>query len=164
MRNKRDDFRLDGYRQVKNSLRWARSDDNPEYNGGGNARQIVRYAHGYKWFGEEGMSAQESLENDGIACKCIDLEEFKYECYAPDPEFDDCCVHFITTEGYIEESLTKNENLADFLIKSRISMVEFKLMDIIYKLWYICRYYDIVEFLELGNIDAIPIEDIVLND
>ncbi len=153
---------LKGYYDIKKSLRWARSNNNPNYNGGGNARETVRYAHGYKWFGVANLNVEVSLDSFGIACKCINLEDFKYECYAPDPEFEDCCINFTTTEEYIEETLVRNDQLSDFLVKSGISMVDFKLIEITEKLYYLCDYYDIIEFLGLGEIDAIPKEDINL--
>ncbi len=56
--------------------------------------------HDYKWFGLKGMTAKESLEQYGIAARCLSVGG-EYECYAPDPDEEDCSIYFVTTESYL---------------------------------------------------------------
>ncbi len=125
--------------------------------------QVVRSAHGYKWFGLCG-TAMDSIKKYGIAARCLDLEKFEYECYAPDPDEDDCSIYFITTEGYIEEKVRKHPQLSAFLIQQRLSIKEFFLMEITEKIYFVCQFFDIIELfgikteetfernsIELGN-------------
>lgn len=125
---------------------------------------VVRSAHHYKWFGLYGLKAKESLSQYGIAARCLDLEKFEYECYAPDPDEDDCSIYFITTEEYIEEHLQKSPQLASFVIDTNVSLREFKLMDITDKLLLICNTFDVIKFLELDIDECYERDSIELGD
>ena len=52
-----------------------------------------------KWFGLKGLSAKDSLAQYGIAVRKMGVD---YECYAPDPDEDDCSIYFTTTGRYID--------------------------------------------------------------
>lgn len=125
--------------------------------------QVVRSAHGYKWFGLWG-TAEDSLKKYGIAARCIDLEKFEYECYAPDPDEDDCSIYFITTEGYIEEKVRKSPQLSSFLIRQNVSMKEFLLMEITDKVYAVCLFFNIIELLDLQIDETFERDSIELVD
>ena len=126
--------------------------------------QVVRSAHYYKWFGLYGLKAKDSLSQYGIAARCLDLEKFEYECYAPDPDEDDCSIYFITTEDYIEEHLQKSPQLFLFFKDTNVSLREFKLMEITDKLHLICNNFDIINFLELDIDECFERDSIILDD
>lgn len=126
--------------------------------------QVVRSAHYYKWFGLYGLKAKDSLSQYGIAARCLDLEKFEYECYAPDPDEDDCSIYFITTEDYIEEHLQKSPQLSLFFKDTNVSLREFKLMEITDKLHLICNNFDIIKFLELDIDECFEKDSIKLDD
>lgn len=125
--------------------------------------QVVRSAHGYKWFGLWG-TAEDSLKKYGIAARCIDLERFEYECYAPDPDEDDCSIYFVTTEGYMEEKVRKSPLLSSFLIRLNISMKEFLLMEITDKVYAVCHFFDIIDLLDLQIDETFERDSIELID
>ena len=125
-------------------------------------RSVIRYSHNYKWFGFC-KKLEDSIKIYRIAAKCIDLEELRYQCYAPDPDYDDCCVYFETTEEDIEKKQKKHPQLRNFIVESGISLVDFLFMEIIDKIYYLSEYFDLVEFMGLKGEegDAIPIDDVI---
>lgn len=125
---------------------------------------IARSAHGYKWFGIKNQIAEKSLFQYGIAARCLDLEKFEYECYAPDPDEDNCSIYFITTEDYIEEHLEESSQLPSFTKETNVSLREFKLMEITDKLLLICDYFDVIDFLELDIDECIETDSIILDN
>ena len=131
-------------------------------NNSGPRRSVIRGAHNYEWFGLF-YNAEESIKYYKIAAKCIDLEEQKYKCYAPDPDYDDCCICFETTEENLEQRLKSHPRLKDFIIERHISLVDFMLMEIPEKIYHLSNYFDLVEFLDLEGeeSDAIPIEHVI---
>lgn len=121
-------------------------------------------AHDYKWFGLKGLNAKDSLAQYGIAARCLNVESFEYECYAPDPEEEDCSFYFITTEGNIEEHLQKSKQLAMFMLEKSVSLSEFKLLEITEKLHLLCDFFNIIDFLELSIDECYERDKIVLDD
>lgn len=121
-------------------------------------------AHDYKWFGLKGLNAKDSLAQYGIAARCLNVENFEYECYAPDPEEEDCSFYFVTTEGYIEEHLQNSKQLAMFMLEKSVSLSEFKLLDITEKIHLLCDFCNIIDFLELSIDESYERDRIVLDD
>lgn len=121
-------------------------------------------AHDYKWFGLKGLNAKDSLAQYGIAARCLNVENFEYECYAPDPEEENCSFYFVTTEGYIEEHLQNSKQLAKFMLKKSVSLSEFKLLDITEKIHLLCDFCNIIDFLELSIDESYERDRIVLDD
>ena len=121
-------------------------------------------AHDYKWFGLKGLKAKDSLVQYGIAARCLNVERFEYECYAPDPDEEDCSFFFITTEGYIEEHLQKSPKLAKFMLEKNVSLNDFKMLEITEKLHLLCDFFNIIDFLELSIDECYERDMIELND
>lgn len=127
--------------------------------------QKMRYAHGYKWFGIDGLPAITSIRRFRIAVKCKNLTYFEYECYAPDPEYDDCCIHFSFMEDDLDKIIKHRADLVDFLASCSLSLVEFMLSEIEDKLLYISQFYDIIELLGLDeDTEAIFARDLIFHD
>lgn len=126
-------------------------------------RTVTRYAHNYEWFGLDVFDAVESIERFRIAALCLSLENLKFKCYAPDPEYDDCCICFSTTEEELEIAVKKSSLLRDFLAQAGTTLVDFSLAEITDKLFYLSNFFDIIELLGLGEeeSEAIPIEDVI---
>jgi hypothetical protein len=126
-------------------------------------RTVTRSAHNYEWFGIDIFNAIESIEKFRVAALCLSLEDLKFKCYAPDPEYDDCCICFTTTEEDLEVAVKKNPQLRDFLAQSGTSLVEFSLTEITDKIFYSSNFFDIIELMGLGEeeSEAIPIEEVI---
>lgn len=126
--------------------------------------KVVRYAYDYKWFGVFGLTAKESLKEYGIAARCINLEKFEYECYAPDPDEEDCSIYFITTEGDIEEQLRKHRGLSTFLLQHNLYWKQFLLMDITEKIYVTSLHFDLIDLLGLDVDETFVRSEIELED
>lgn len=126
--------------------------------------RITRSAHRYKWFGANGADYMTSLEEYGIAAKCIDLYFGEYRCYIPvevDGYDEVCLAEIETTDEMIISTLTKRMDLIQFLEYKDISLRDFKLLEITDKLLFLCDYYDIYDFLGLDD-DIFEKSDIIL--
>lgn len=126
--------------------------------------RITRSAHRYKWFGANGEDYMTSLEEYGIAAKCIDLYFGEYRCYIPvevDGYDEDYLAEIETTDETIISTLTKRIDLIQFLEYKDISLRDFKLLEITDKLLLLCDYYDIYDFLGLDD-DIFEKSDIIL--
>ena len=95
--------------------------------------------HDYNWFGLKGLSAKDSLAQYGIAVRKMG---FEYECYAPDPDEDDCSIYFKTTGGYIDYYLQNSPQLAKFMYENRITLNDFKLLQIPEKIHLLCDFFN----------------------
>ena len=126
-------------------------------------RSVTRSAHDYEWFGLDIFDAIESIEKFRIAALCLSLEDLKFKCYAPDPEYDDCCICFIATEEELEIAIKRSPQLRDFLAQAGTTLVDFSLAEITDKLFYLTNFFDIIELLGLGEeeSEAILIEDVI---
>lgn len=113
-----------------------------------------------KWFGLKGLSAKVSLAQYGIAARYLGGE---YECYAPDPDEDDCSIYFKTTGGYIDYYLQNSPQLAKFMYEKRITLNDFKLLGIPEKIHLLCDFFNIIDLLEL-NIDECYERDMIKLD
>lgn len=126
--------------------------------------RITRSAHRYKWFGANGEDYMTSLEEYGIAAKCIDLYFGEYRCYIPvevDGYDEDYLAEIETTDETIISTLTKRIDLIQFLEYKDISLRDFKLLEITDKLLLLCDYYDIYDFLGLDD-DIFEKSEIIL--
>ena len=123
--------------------------------------QIPKYMTLWRGYGK--LSAIESVKEHGYAIRLKNTNSVLYECYLPDPEYDDCCVCVdeITVEDILERLINHHE-ITHFLgrIGATITDIrnEYKIDDI---LKAICDYFDVIDFFELGEIDAIPKDDII---
>lgn len=126
--------------------------------------KVIRSAHNYEWFGLFGLTAKESLIEYGIAARCIDLEKYEFECYAPDPDEDDCSIYFITTEDYIEERLRKHRELSTFLIQNNLSMKQFRLMEITEMIYVTALHFDLIDLLGLDIDETFIRTELSLDD
>ena len=126
--------------------------------------RISRSAHGYKWFGVNGMDYMISLKKYGIVAKCVNLYFGDYICYVP-VEIDDydgeCLAEIKATDDSIVSALTIRHDLVFFLEYEDISLRDFKLLEITDKLFYLCDYYDIYDFLGLDE-DLCDKNDVIL--
>lgn len=116
--------------------------------------RISRSAHGYKWFGVNGVDYMISLKKYGIVAKCINLFFGDYICYVPveiDDYDGDCLAEIETSDDDIVSTLSKRQDLMAFLEYKDISLRDFKLLEITDKLFYLCDYYDIYDFLGLDE-------------
>ncbi len=126
------------------------------------ARVKYRYA-AKRWFGLKGFSLYENFLKQGIAVRYVNVDFLECECYAPDPEYDDCSIYFIITEDELERIVKGRRDLYDFLTSAGVTMVNFILMEMPEKLFHLCQYYDIIELLGLDDdIEAIPREELIL--
>ena len=127
---------------------------------------VTRYSYDYEWVGMELGDAYESLLEYGFAIKCLDLVELKWECYLPDPEYDDCSIHLIITEDEVNSLIRKSKDLLEFLSSFDITMMDFSSLEMVNKLMYVCDFFNIVELFDLRGKDAeaIPIDEIKLID
>ena len=118
-------------------------------------------AHDYKWFGLKGLNAKDSLAQYGIAARYLGGE---YECYAPDPEEDDCSIYFKTTGVYIDYFLQNSPQLAKFMYEKRITLNDFKLLGIPEKIHLLCDFFNIIDLLELNIDECYERDTIELDD
>lgn len=118
-------------------------------------------AHDYKWFGLNGLKAMDSLVQYGIAARCLNVEMLEFECYAPDPDEEDCSIYFVTTEGYIEERLQNSPQLSKFMFEKRVTLRDFMKLQITEQLHLLCAFFNIIDFLEL-NIDECYERDMII--
>ena len=125
-------------------------------------RSVTISAHNYEWFGLC-PNVIDSVKQFRIAAKCVNLPEFRYQCYAPDPEYDDCCIYFEITDEIIEKLVKSSPQLKDFLLQSHITLVDFELMEITDKLHYLSNFFDIIDLLGLSvdESEAIPIDLVI---
>ena len=114
-----------------------------------------------KWYGLKGLSAEDSLAQYGIAVRKMGSE---YECYAPDPDEDDCSIYFKTTGVYIDYYLQSSPQLAKFMYEKRITLNDFKLLGIPEKIHLLCDFYNIIDLLELNVDETYERNRIVLDD
>ena len=117
--------------------------------------------HEYKWFGLKGLSAKDSLAQYGIAVRKMGVD---YECYAPDPDEDDCSIYFTTTGRYIDYYLQNSPQLAKFMYEKRITLNDFKLLGIPEKINLLCDFFNIIDLLELSVDETYERNTIVLDD
>lgn len=114
------------------------------------------------WRGYGNLSAVESIKEYGYAIRIKNTNSTLYECYLPDPEYDDCCIFVdeINVEDVIER-LLQHKDITHFLgnIGATITDIrnEYKIDDILRAVW---NYFDVVDFFELGDIDAIPRDEV----
>ena len=113
-----------------------------------------------KWFGLKGLNAKDSLAQYGIAARYLGGE---YECYAPDPDENDCSIYFKTTGGYIDYFLQNSPQLAKFMYEKRITLNDFKLLGIPEKIHLLCDFFNIIDLLEL-NVDECYERDMIKLD
>ena len=113
-----------------------------------------------KWLGLKGLSAKDSLAQYGIAARYLGGE---YECYAPDPDENDCSIYFKTTGGYIDYFLQNSPQLAKFMYEKRITLNDFKLLGIPEKIHLLCDFFNIIDLLEL-NVDECYERDMIKLD
>lgn len=117
--------------------------------------------HDNKWFGLKGLNAKDSLAQYGIAARSIGAE---YECYAPDPDEEDCSIYFVTAEYDIVEHLQNSSQLAKFIYEKGVTLSDFKLLEITEKLYLLCDFFNIIDFLELNIDECYEREMIDLDD
>lgn len=116
--------------------------------------KISRSAHRYKWFGANGKDFLSSLKEYGIVAKCLNLYFGEYICYVPvetDDNDEECLAEVETSDDSIISILTGRKDLVNFLEYEDFSLRDFKLLEITDKLYYICDYYDIYDFLGLNG-------------
>lgn len=129
--------------------------DHKKYN------KIPKYMTFWRGYGK--LSVKESLEKYGYAIRIKDTTSVVYECYLPDPEYDDCCVYVdeMTVDDIIGR-LYHHRDFRQFFGKLGVSYSDIKdEFDIDRLLKSIWEYFDIVDFFELGDVDAIYKEDII---
>ena len=125
-------------------------------------RARVKYRYATKrWFGVKGWSVYESLMEFGVAVRYVNVDFLECECYAPDPEYDDCCIYFVITEDELERIVKGRRDLHDFLTMAGVTLVNFILMEMPDKIYYLSQFYDFIELLGLDeDIEATPREEI----
>ena len=116
-----------------------------------------------KWKGLGNLSVIDSIKKHGYAIRIKDTKSVVYECYLPDPEYDDHCVYLDgITFDYILDKLSNHRDFIRFLRETGISYPELRnqygIDDLLKAIW---DFFDIVDFFELGEIDAIPMEDVI---
>ena len=113
----------------------------------------------WRGFGE--LSVLNSINEHGYAIRIKSTNSVEYECYLPDPEYDDCCIHIDQiTINEIHERLSQHRDFRKFLRSigaSPKSIEEFKIDELLKAIW---NYFDVVDFFELGDIDAIPRDEV----
>ena len=115
------------------------------------------------WRGYGKLSVKESVEDYGYAIRLKDTNSVVYECYLPDPEYDDCCVFVdaMTVEDIIDR-LYHHRDFRQFLGRLGVSYSNLKdEYDIDRLLKAIWEYFDVIEFFELGDIDAIDKDEVI---
>lgn len=115
------------------------------------------------WRGYEKLSAQESVEKYGYAIRLKNTASVVYECYLPDPDYDNCCVYVdsVTVDDILYR-LSHHRDFRLFLERLGVSYPNLKNeYDIDGLLKAIWEYFDIVEFFELGEVDAIDKDDVI---
>ena len=115
----------------------------------------------FRWQGfNKKCTPQESINKYGFAIRLIDKRQKTYECFLPDPEFNDCCVHIknFTYEDIF--SIIESKRLY-YEIMTRDGMTtsqlknELTLDELILKL---CDLFDIIDFFDLNGNDSDAIE------
>lgn len=116
--------------------------------------KVYRSAHRYKWFGVNGIDYKLSFYKYGIVAICTNLYFGEYKCYVPvevDEYEGDCVAEIETSDDMLVDILRKRTDLINFLEHEDISLRDFKLLEITNKLYYLCDYYDIYDFLGLDE-------------
>lgn len=103
------------------------------------------------WIGiKAGISTAESINKYRFAIRELDRRNQTYECYLPDPDFDDCCIHVAeTSKGFIQQAIASNSGITNYLGEQGKSIDDVINEDGIAELFsIICDLADdIVEFL-----------------
>lgn len=116
--------------------------------------------HYFEWYGREGLSPKDSIIKYGIAAKCLIPSEKKYDCYAPDPDDDNCCIRITVCVDELIQVARSQSDVVDFLKDNGFMFAEFVNMDITDMLYYICQRYDIIAALYLEDPPTYLREDI----
>ena len=115
------------------------------------------------WRGYGKLSAIESVEEHGYAIRLKNTNSVVYECYLPDPEYDDCCVYVdsVTMDDIIAR-LYHHRDFRQFLGRLGVSYSnlkeEYDMDGLLKAIW---EFFDVIEFFELGDVDATDKEDVI---
>lgn len=119
--------------------------------------------HYMEWFGREEMSPLESISKYGIAARCVNIDDSEFDCYAPDPDDDTCCIRFNVCTDDLIQSVRSQTDLASFLLENGFFFKEFANMEIVDMLYYVCLRYDIMALLAIDDPPTYFRDDIVLD-
>ena len=115
------------------------------------------------WRGYGRLSAKESLEKYGYAIRLKNTTSVVYECYLPDPEYDDYCIYVDAMN--MEDILYRlyyHRDFLQFLGRLGVSYSNLKEeYDIDRLLKAIWDFFDVIDFFELGDIDAKNKKDVI---
>lgn len=111
----------------------------------------LNQVHNFEWYGREGMSASDSIAKYGIAVRCLKLSGYIYDCYAPDPDDEDCCIRFKVGKDELVTAVASQTDVANFLLESGFMFAEFANKDIADILYIICLRYDIMALLSIDD-------------
>lgn len=114
------------------------------------------------WYGVENLGAYDSLYKYRIVMRGIGRGD-EYECYLPDPDYDDCCIRVRINEISLIQQLRNQPDIYDFCSKLGIFLQDLFMMPIEEKLPLLCEHYDMIALLQLAEYpDPIPISEIEL--
>lgn len=121
------------------------------------------------WLGCQLMSAKESIKKHKIAVRFTGSELLYYDCYLPDPDDDNACIHIVVSEKDVITLFRKHPRFIEICQKEGITLLCFKRMPMIDKMFIICKHLEIIGFLQLEDIfeeipEGIPVEEIELKN
>lgn len=121
--------------------------------------KFFKYSNGMaSWYGMyEGTTVMDSINKDRFAIRQTDIGSGVYECYFPNPNDDDTCIHItdISREGIIS-ILEDCDELDDFLKEHNLTEDDLRgETSIVALLVYIDESFDIVRFFELQDVNSL---------
>ena len=117
----------------------------------------------HKWYGIGCCDVYDSIQKYRMAFKIAERADNEFDCYLPDPDYDDCCIKVRVNEIALKQQLRNQPDIYNFCRELGVFVNELFMMPIEEKMPLICEHYDIIALLQLNEYpEPIPIADIYI--